>query len=83
LEWARWGGQLGERELTVEPGFRKKEAHGQDRTYSIQFKRQVAEEFLAGVLKEDDLADFLGGLWRLRSSRRHVPKGWSRSRTCY
>jgi hypothetical protein len=29
LEWAPWGGQSGELELTVEPGFRKKEAHGQ------------------------------------------------------
>src|ERR1700735_1424508 len=29
VEWAPWGGQSGELELTVEPGFRKKEAHGQ------------------------------------------------------
>ena len=29
LEWARWGGQLGEQELTLGPGFRRMEAHGQ------------------------------------------------------
>ena len=28
VEWAPWGGQSGEKELTVEPGFREKEAHG-------------------------------------------------------
>ena len=27
VERAPWGGQSGELELTVEPGFRKKEAH--------------------------------------------------------
>ena len=45
MEWAPRAGQLGEWELTVEPGFRKKKAHG---THSIEFKRQVAQEFLAG-----------------------------------
>ena len=29
VEWARWGGQLGEQELTLGPGFRRMEAHGQ------------------------------------------------------
>ena len=29
VEWAPWGGQSGEKELTVEPGFREKEADGQ------------------------------------------------------
>jgi hypothetical protein len=29
MEWVPWGGQSGVRELTVEPGFREKEAHGQ------------------------------------------------------
>jgi hypothetical protein len=48
LEWARWAGQAGERESTVEPGFRRMEAHGQARTHNIEFKRQVAQEFLAG-----------------------------------
>jgi hypothetical protein len=29
MEWAPWGGQGSDIDLTVEPGFRKKEAHGQ------------------------------------------------------
>src|SRR5271166_3236944 len=29
MEWAPWGGRLGVHELTVGPGFRKMEAHGQ------------------------------------------------------
>ena len=30
MEWARWGGQLGEQELTLGPGFRRMEAHAPD-----------------------------------------------------
>ena len=29
LEWAPWVGRLDEQELTIEPGFRRMEAHGQ------------------------------------------------------
>ena len=39
---------MGKQELTLVPGFRRMEAHGKHRTHSIEFKRQVAQEFLAG-----------------------------------
>jgi hypothetical protein len=47
-EWAPWGGRLDQQELTIEPGFRRMEAMAKHRTHSIEFKRQVAQEFLAG-----------------------------------
>src|SRR5271169_2676110 len=45
VEWAPWGGQSGERELTVGPGFRKKEADGQ----APHIQRRVQAPSRSGV----------------------------------
>ena len=48
LEWAPWAGQAGVQGLTPLPGFRRMKAMAKHRTHSIEFKRQVAQEYLAG-----------------------------------
>src|SRR3984957_9964551 len=48
LEWVPWGGRLGRRELTLVPAFEGWKPMAKHRTHSIEFKRQVAQEFLAG-----------------------------------
>jgi transposase len=39
---------LGQQELTIEPGFEVWKPMAKHRTHSIEFERQVAQEFLAG-----------------------------------
>jgi transposase-like protein len=59
---------LVQQELTPGPGFRKKEAMAKHRTHSIEFKRQVAQEFLAGetlhgLAKRHDICRNLIRVW--------------------
>ena len=49
LEWVPWGGRLGRRELTLVPAFEGWKPMAKHRTHSIEFKRQVAQEFLASA----------------------------------
>ena len=64
MEWAPEAGQVGDWDLTGEPGFRTMEAH--DETPSPQ--RQVAQEFLAGetlhgLAKRHDISRNLIRVW--------------------
>jgi transposase len=68
MEWAPWGGQSGELELTVERAFERREPMAKHRTHSIEFKRQVAQEFLAGetlhgLAKRHDICRNLIRVW--------------------
>jgi transposase-like protein len=47
-EWAPLAGQIVDNELTRQAGLSKDESMASHRTHSIEFKRQVAQEFLAG-----------------------------------
>jgi transposase len=65
---APWAGRLGQQELTIEPGFRRWKPMAKHRTHSIEFKRQVAQEFLAGetlhgLAKRHDLCRNLIRVW--------------------
>ena len=68
LEWAPRAGQAGIRELTPSPGFRKMKAMVRHRTHSVEFKRQVAREFLAG--------ETLYGLARRHDICRNLIRVW-------
>jgi hypothetical protein len=46
LEWTPRAGQIGSNELTPKPGLRGWKPMAKHRTHSIEFKRQVAQEFL-------------------------------------
>ena len=48
LECAPDGGQIGGWELTGAAGLSEDESHGQHRTHSIEFKRQIAQDCIAG-----------------------------------
>ena len=50
------------------PGFRGEKAHAEARSYSIEFKRQVAQEYLAGetlhgLAKRHDISRNLVRIW--------------------
>ena len=66
MEWAPWAGRLDQQELTIEPGFRRMEAHGQ--APHAQHRRQVAQEFLVGetlhgLAKRHDICRNLIRVW--------------------
>jgi len=68
MEWAPWGGQSAERELTVGRAFERRKPMARHRTHSIEFKRQVAQEFLAGetlhgLAKRHDICRNLIRVW--------------------
>ena len=56
------------KELTGDAGLSEDESHGKARTYSIEFKRQVAQEFLAG--------ESLHGLSRRHDVSRNLIRVW-------
>ena len=68
LEWAPRAGQAGIGELTPSPGFRRMKAMVRHRTHSVEFKRQVALEYLAG--------DTLKGLCRRHDISRNLVRLW-------
>jgi transposase len=68
LECAPAGGQNERKELTPLPGFRRMEAMTKHRSHSVAFKRQVAEEFIAGetlhgLSKRHDISRQLIRIW--------------------
>ena len=48
MECAPNGGQFADWELTGAAGLSEDESHGQAPPHSIEFKRQVAQDFIAG-----------------------------------
>ena len=68
LECAPEGGQNGRGNLTPLLGFRRMEAMTRHRSHSVAFKRQVAEEFIAGetlhaLSKRHDISRQLIRIW--------------------
>lgn len=68
LECAPGSGQIGQEELTPLLGFRRMEAMTKHRSHSAAFKRQVAEEFIAGetlhaLSKRHDISRQLIRIW--------------------
>jgi transposase len=68
MEWAPWGGQLGLSELTLGRAFEGWKPMARHRSHSIEFKRQVAQEFLAG--------DTLHGLAKRHDICRNLIRVW-------
>jgi hypothetical protein len=68
LECAPGSGQIGRFELTPLLGFRRMEVMTRHRSHSAAFKRQVAEEFIAGetlhaLSKRHDVSRQLIRIW--------------------
>ncbi len=68
LECAPGAGQVEASELTVELGFQRMKAMARQRSHSIAFKRQVAQEFIAGetlygLSKRHDISRQLIRVW--------------------
>jgi transposase len=68
MEWAPWAGRSGTQELTIELAFEGWKPMAKHRTHSIEFKRQVAQEFLAGetlhgLAKRHDICRNLIRVW--------------------
>ena len=68
LECAPMSGQVMYKELTGDAGFQRMKAMAKHRTYSIEFKRHVAREFLAG--------ESLHGLSRRHDVSRNLIRVW-------
>ena len=68
MECAPGAGQVEVSDLTGCAGLSKEESHGRQRSHSIEFKRQVAQEFIAGetlyaLAKRHDLSRQLIRVW--------------------
>ena len=69
MEWAPWGGRFKRNELTWRAGLSKEgEAMARHRSHSIEFKRQVAQEYLTGetlhgLAKRHDISRNLIRVW--------------------
>ena len=68
MECAPGGGQVAHRGLTEDAGLSEDENNAKHRTYSIDFKRQVAREFLVGetlhgLAKRHDVSRNLVRIW--------------------
>src|SRR5512135_2186171 len=68
MECALRAGQVEASELTVELGFQRMKAMARHRSHSIEFKRQVAQEFIAGetlygLSKRHDISRQLIRVW--------------------
>ena len=68
MECAPEGGQVARLELTGTLGFQRMEAMAKHRTYSIEFKRQIAQEYLGG--------ETLHGLARRHDVSRNLIRIW-------
>jgi transposase len=68
LECAPGAGQVAVSDLTGCSGLSKDESHGQQRSHSVEFKRQVVQEYIAGetlygLAKRHDLSRQLIRVW--------------------